>query len=260
VSGAFCRVEREGALTVITINRPEVLNALHPPAQEELSAALDAFAADPAQWVAILTGAGTRAFSAGNDLKYQAAGGPRKRLATGFGGVTARFDLDKPLIAAVNGVAMGGGLEMALACDLIIADADARFGLPEPKVGLAALAGGVQRLARQIGAKQAMGMILTGRHVGAAEAQALGFVNEVVPAGQALAGAKRWAAQILECSPLSVRASKQALMRGLDEPSLAEAIRKEREYPAAKALFESHDYVEGPKAFAEKRKPRWTEC
>ena len=212
------------------------------------------------QWVAILTGAGTRAFSAGNDLKYQAAGGPRKRLATGFGGVTARFDLDKPLIAAVNGVAMGGGLEMALACDLIIADADARFGLPEPKVGLAALAGGVQRLARQIGAKQAMGMILTGRHVGAAEAQALGFVNEVVPAGQALAGAKRWAAQILECSPLSVRASKQALMRGLDEPSLAEAIRKEREYPAAKALFESQDYVEGPKAFAEKRKPRWTEC
>ncbi len=260
MSGSFCRVEREGPLTVITIDRPEVMNALHPPAQEELAAALDAFAADPAQWVAILTGAGTRAFCAGNDLKYQASGAPRRRLATGFGGVTARFDLDKPLIAAVNGVAMGGGLEIALACDLIVADDQARFALPEPRVGLAALAGGIQRLGRQIGSKRALGMILTGRHVGAAEAQALGFVNEVVSAGQALPAAKRWAAEILACSPLSVRASKQALLRGLDEPSLAEAIRNEREYPAALALFASEDYVEGPRAFAEKRKPRWQGC
>ena len=257
MSERFCRVERDGALTVITIDRPEVMNALHPPAQEELSAALDAFAEDPDQWVAILTGAGTRAFSAGNDLKYQAAGGRRWRLDKGFGGMTARFDLDKPLIAAVNGVAMGGGLEIALACDLIVADATARFALPEPKVGLAALAGGLQRLGRQIGSKRAMGMILTGRHVGAEEAHALGFVNEVVPAGQALAGAKRWTAEILACSPLSVRASKQALMRGLDEPTLAEAIRKERDYPAARAMLASEDYVEGPKAFAEKRAARW---
>ncbi len=257
MNGRFCRAEREGALTVITIERPEVMNALHPPAQEELAAALDAFAADPTQWVAILTGAGTRAFCAGNDLKYQASGAPLRRLASGFGGVTARFDLDKPLIAAVNGVAMGGGLEIALACDLIVADARATFALPEPKVGLAALAGGLQRLGRQIGTKRAMGMILTGRHVGAAEAQALGFVNEVVPPGEALEAAKRWAAQILACSPLSVRASKQALMRGLDEPSLADAIRNEREYPAAQAMFASQDYVEGPKAFAEKREPRW---
>ncbi|WP_038200276.1 enoyl-CoA hydratase-related protein [Xenophilus azovorans] len=257
MSDGFCKVEREGALTVITIDRPEVMNALHPPAQEALAEAVDAFAADPSQWVAILTGAGTRAFCAGNDLKYHASGAPRWRLANGFGGVTARFDLDKPLIAAVNGVAMGGGLEIALACDLIVADAQATFALPEPKVGLAALAGGLQRLGRQIGSKRAMGMILTGRHVGAAEAQALGFVNEVAPAGQALAAAKRWAAEILACSPLAVRASKQALMRGLDEPSLAEAIRNERAYPAAQAMFASQDYVEGPKAFAEKRAPRW---
>lgn len=257
MTGNYCRVESEGALTTITIDRPEVMNALHPPAQEELSAALDAFAADPTQWVVILTGAGTRAFCAGNDLKYQASGSPRRRLPSGFGGVTARFDLDKPLIAAVNGVAMGGGLEIALACDLIVADANATFALPEPRVGLAALAGGLQRLGRQIGAKRAMGMILTGRHVGAAEAQALGFVNEVVQPGQALAAAKRWAAEILACSPLSVRASKQALMRGLDEPSLADAIRNERDCPAARAMLASQDYVEGPRAFAEKRKPDW---
>lgn len=256
MNGRFTTVAREGALTVITIDRPQVLNALHPPAQEELSAALDEFAADPEQWVAILTGAGERAFCAGNDLKHHATGAPRPRLPKGFGGVTARFDLDKPLIAAVNGVAMGGGLEMALACDLIIAASHAMFALPEPKVGLAALAGGIQRLGRQIGAKRAMGMILTGRHVSADEAHALGFVNEVVPPGEALAAAKRWAAQILECSPLSVRASKQALMRGLDE-SLADAVRNERDYPASRALFESEDFVEGPRAFAEKRKPRW---
>jgi enoyl-CoA hydratase/carnithine racemase len=253
----FVRVEREGALTIITIDRPEVMNALHPPAQEELSAALDAFAADPSQWVAILTGAGNRAFCAGNDLKYQASGGRRWRLPTGFGGVTARFDLDKPLVAAVNGVAMGGGLEIALACDLIIASDDARFALPEPRVGMAALAGGIQRLGRQVGAKRAMGMILTGRQVTAQEALALGFVNEVAAAGEALAAAKRWAAEILACSPLSVRASKQALMRGLAEPSLAQAVRNEREYPAARAMLESQDYIEGPKAFAEKRKPQW---
>jgi enoyl-CoA hydratase/carnithine racemase len=258
LNGEFVTVEREGALTTITIDRPEVMNALHPPAQEELSAALDAFAADASQWVAILTGAGDRAFSTGNDLKYQASGAKRWRLAKGFGGVTSRFELDKPVIAAVNGAAVGGGLEIALACDLIIASENATFALPEPRVGMAAVAGGIQRLGRQIGAKRAMGMILTGRHVGAAEALALGFVNEVVPPGQALPAARRWAAQILECSTLSVRASKQALMRGLDEPSLAQAIANEREYPAARAMFESQDYVEGPKAFAQKRKPVWS--
>ncbi|MBI5277669.1 MAG: enoyl-CoA hydratase/isomerase family protein [Burkholderiales bacterium] len=257
MSEPFCITQREGALTIITINRPEVMNALHPPAQEALSAAIDAFAADPDQWVAILTGTGDRAFCAGNDLKYQASSGRPRRLDTGFGGVTSRFDLDKPLLAAVNGVAMGGGLEIALACDLIIAAEHARFALPEPKVGLAALAGGIQRLGRQIGAKRAMGMVLTGRQVSAQEALALGFVNEVVPQGEALAAAKRWAAQILACSPLSVRASKQAMMRGLDERSLAEAIANERDYPAARAMYASQDFVEGPRAFAGKRAPRW---
>jgi crotonobetainyl-CoA hydratase len=251
----FLRLERDGKLTVITIDRPEVYNALHPPAHFEFEAVFDDFANDPEQWVAIITGAGDKAFSAGNDLKYQAAGGPRERPSTGFAGLTQRYDLDKPVIAAVNGFAMGGGFEIALACDLIVAADSAVFALPEPRVGLAALAGGLHRLPRMIPQKQALGMILTGRRVPAAEGKELGFVNEVTSQADLMDAAKRWAALILECSPMSVRASKQALYRGLDRPSLAEATATV--YPAVQALYDSADFVEGPKAFADKRAPNW---
>src|SRR5271155_1845984 len=252
----FCRVEREGPLTIITLNRPEVMNALHPPAHFELNKVFDDFAADPGQWVALVTGAGDRAFSAGNDLKYQASGGKMSSPPGGFAGLTARFDCDKPVIAAVNGVAMGGGFEIALACDLIIASENATFALPEPRVGLAALAGGLQRLPRQIGLKRAMGMILTARHVSAKEGHELGFVNEVVPPGEALAAAERWAETICKNSPMSIRASKQAIQKGL-AVSLEQAITEQREYPAVKAMAASQDYIEGPKAFSEKRPPKW---
>jgi crotonobetainyl-CoA hydratase len=250
----FCSTDREGRLLVVTLERPEVLNALHPPANRELAKIFDDFAADPELWVAILTGAG-RGFCAGNDLKYQATGGDMSgQPATGFAGLTNRFDLVKPVIAAVNGVAMGGGFEIALACDLIVASEDASFALPEPRVGLAALAGGIHRLPRQIGVKNAMGMLLTGRRVSAAEGKELGFVNEVVPNGEALAGAKRWAAEILACAPLSVRASKEAAYRGL-ELGLREALASP--YDEMRRMLKSEDFVEGPKAFAEKRPPRW---
>jgi enoyl-CoA hydratase/carnithine racemase len=252
----FIAVERDGPLTTITLNRPEVLNALHSPMHFEMDAALNAFHADPEQWVGIITGAGERAFSAGNDLKWQAAGGEMRAPATGFAGLTSRFDLTKPLIAAVNGVAMGGGFEIALVCDLIVAAEGAVFALPEPRVGLAALAGGLHRLPRAIGVKRAMGMILSGRRVGAKEGYELGFVNEVAP-GEVMAAARRWAALICECGPLSIRASKEAVMRGLDEPSLEAAIKGQRRYEAVAALFHSEDFVEGPRAFAEKRPPQW---
>jgi len=156
----------------------------------------------------------------------------------------------------VNGVAMGGGFEIALACDLIIASENATFALPEPRVGLAALAGGLQRLPRQIGLKRAMGMILTARHVSAKEGFELGFVNEVVPSGEALAAAERWAQSIAKNSPMSIRASKQAIRMGMEVP-LEQAMTEQREYPAVKAMAASQDYVEGPKAFAEKRPPKW---
>ena len=186
----FSKVTRKGPITIVTLSRPEVYNALHTDAHFELNKVFDDFSADPEQWVAIVTGAGDKAFCAGNDLKWQAAGGKRGWDKGGFAGLTSRFDCDKPIIAAVNGVAMGGGFEIALACDLIIASENATFALPEPRVGLAALAGGLHRLPRQIGLKRAMGMILTARHVSAKEGQELGFVNEVVPQGEALAAAR----------------------------------------------------------------------
>ena len=251
----YCKVEDEGRLRIVTLNRPEVMNALNSEASHELEKVWDDFAARGDLWVAIVTGAGERAFSAGNDLKAQAAGkrGPRPR--TGFAGMTLRFDLNKPVIAAVNGVAMGGGFELALACDIVVAAENAVFALPEPRVGLIAGAGGVHRLPRMIAQKAALGIILTGRRVPAQEGRELGFVNEVVPAGQALAAARRWAEQILECSPLAIRASKEAAYRGLDEDTLEKAINTL--YPVQQQNLDSQDYVEGPKAFAEKRKPRW---
>ncbi|MGE5501368.1 MAG: enoyl-CoA hydratase-related protein [Ignavibacteriales bacterium] len=253
----FVRVDREGPVTIVTLNRPEVMNALHSPAHFELDEVFNDFANDPEQWVAIVTGAGDRAFSAGNDLKHQAGGGKMGSPPSGFAGLTSRFDLNKPLIAAVNGVAMGGGFEIALACDIIIAADSAVFALPEPRVGLAALAGGMHRLPRAIGLKRAMGMILTARRVSAAEGQELGFVNAVVPAADLMAEAKRWAQMISECSPMSIRASKEAVMKGLDEPSLEAAIRGQGKYPAIAALFQSEDFKEGPLAFAQKRAPQW---
>jgi len=250
----FVEYEKRDRIAFVTINRPEVMNALHPPANDELSRVWDDFAADPETWVAILTGAGERAFSAGNDLKYTALHGVPRMPKGGFAGLVAREDVWKPIIAAVNGVALGGGLEIALACDVIVASETARFGLPEPRVGLMAAAGGVHRLPRHVPLKIAMGMMLTGRHITAAEAHRYGLVNAVVPPKDLLAAAERWAREILECSPASVQATKQASMQGLAKP-LAEAM--SGSYPLATKLFQSEDVIEGPRAFAEKRKPRW---
>ncbi len=252
----YCKVERDGRILTVTMNRPKRLNALHPPANLELGEVFDEFATDPELWVAIITGEG-RGFCAGNDLKFQAEGKMRGGEAPprGFGGLTARYDCDKPVIAAVNGVAMGGGFEIALACDLIIASEDAKFALPEPRVGLAALAGGVHRLPRQIGLKNAMGMMLTGRSVSAQEGRDLGFVNEVVPAAELLPTARRWAEQICECAPLSVRATKQAAIQGMAYGTIEAAM--DARYDGIRDMVKSEDFVEGPRAFAEKRKPAW---
>ncbi len=251
----FCKVEDDGRVRVVTLNRPEVLNALHSEAHLELEAVWDEFAARDDLWVGIVTGAGERAFSAGNDLKVQAAGKRGKATKNGFAGLCNRFDLNKPLIAAVNGVAMGGGFEIALACDIIIAAENAIFALPEPLVGLIAGAGGVHRLPRMIPQKQALGMILTGRRVSAREGKELGFVTAVVPEGQALAEARRWAEMILAGSPMAIRASKQSVYRGMNEPTLQDAMAAR--YPAQEVNMKSADWIEGPKAFAEKRKPNW---
>lgn len=253
----YCSVEKSGHLTVVTLNRPEVMNALHYEADCELDRVWNEFAADPDQWVAIVTGAGARAFCTGNDLKAHAkAGGPRRFPRSGFGGFSTRFDLDKPVIAAVNGLCMGGGFELALACDLIIAAENALFALTEPRIGLAALAGGVHYLPRAIGLPRAMGMLLTGRRVPAAEGYGLGFVTALAGEGKALDAAREWAAQMLECSPVALRTTKQVARQSLTIPDIETACRFD--YEAAKKLRASHDYLEGPRAFAEKRKPNWT--
>lgn len=253
----FIRVEREARMTIITIDRPEVMNAMHEPARHELLDAVNAFEADDDQMVAIITGAGERAFCAGGDLKDQSEQGRASLRVPPVIGDTlnTRFGLTKPLIAAVNGIAMGGGFETALCCDLIIASETAVFGLPEPRVGICALGGGLHRLTREIGLKQAMGIILTGRRVSAAEGKALGFVNEVTTPQELMPTARRWAEMILELAPLAVRASKEAVYRGLDEPSVEAAMATT--YPFTAAMIASEDIMEGAHAFAQKRKPQW---
>jgi len=238
----------------ITIVRPEKHNAITRDMARELQRVCREIDDNDDIRVATIAGAGEKAFSAGNDLKWTAQHGLPRMPRSGFAALTARFDLVKPIIAAVNGFALGGGLEIALACDLIVAAEHATLGLPEPKVGLMAAAGGVHRLPRQIPLRIAMGMLLTGRPLTAADALRYGLVNEVVPKSELLAAATRWAEAIAECSPLSVQASKQAALGGLGLP-LEEALGKS--YPAVNELFASEDAKEGPRAFAEKRKPVW---
>ncbi len=254
----FVKVERDGHLLIVTINRPEVRNCLHSPAHYELESIWDAFEADRELWVAILTGAGSAAFCAGADLKYVAEqtklGKPFYNPKSGFGGFVRR-ERTKPVIAAVNGYAMGGGTELCLASDLVVADETAQFALSEVKVGVIAGAGGVIRLPRQIPPKVANELIFTGRRMSAAEAKSYGLVNRITAPGEALAGALTLAAEILEGSPTSVRLSIR--MRSQSARHAAEADAMADYYDAIDELISSEDFAEGPKAFAQKRKPEW---
>jgi enoyl-CoA hydratase/carnithine racemase len=256
----FCRVERDGQVLVVTLDRPQVMNALHRTASDELDQVWTEYETDPELRVAILTGAGDRSFSAGYDMREPAE--PRTgseflahRHPRGLGALTLRYGMSKPLIAAVNGYALGGGLELALACDIIVAADHAEFGFPEPRVGRMALEGGMHRLARHVPLKVAMGMLLTGRRISAQEAYRIGLVNQVVPLAELLAAARQWAGQILECAPLSVHATKEAVMDGLNLPLSAAVALVPR--TMSKALV-SQDQVEGVNAYLQRRAPRWS--
>ena len=216
------KYEKKKKIAYITINRPGAMNSLHPPANRELSEAFDDFSEDPDVRVAIYTGAGEKAFCAGNDLKYTAEHGfeaVKKSLFSegaikgGFGGITARFDCFKPVIAAVNGFAGGGGTEIA------------------------------------------MGLMLTGKMITANQAMEYGLVNDVVSSDALMETAERWANEIIECAPLSVMATKACVLQGLDKPTLEEAVKSQ--YPQLSAVLDSEDVMEGSRAFAEKRKPQW---
>ena len=248
-------LRRDGHLLEVTINRPESRNSLHPMANDELDHVFDAYFADDELWVAILTGAGEKAFCAGNDLVYSASGQPMWVPKNGFAGLTGRTSMPKPVIAAVNGFAMGGGCEIAMACHLIVADETARFALSEVRVGLVASAGGLIRLPRTVPVKLATEMILTGRRLTAAEALAYGLVNRVVPAGTAVEGARALAAEIGEGSPTSVRVSLRIMEKTRGIPDVVEAVNYPSE--ALDDLMASEDALEGMTAFAEKRKPQW---
>jgi len=252
----FCRLETEGRVLTVTIDRPEVLNALHREASYELAGVFDEFESNSDLWVAIITGAGPRAFCAGLDLKAQAASGRLPDVPpTGFAGLTQRYGGTKPIVAAVNGIAAGGGFELALACDVVVASETARFSLPEPRIGLAALAGGIHRLSREIPLKHAMGMLLTGRGVMAEEGYTLGFVTEVVRPEELMDAARRWAGDIAACAPLSILATKECAIEGIRHGTVKQAM--EARYPAVERMAASEDFREGPRAFVEKRKPEW---
>lgn len=254
----FITVSKHNHVTRITLNRPQVMNAINQQMHDELQRAFDDFAGDDSQYLGVIAGAGERAFSAGSDLKSIAAQGkPHVYPRCGYAGLIERFDLTKPLIAAVDGVAVGGGFEVVLACDILLATRRSRFGLPEPLVGAVALGGGMHRLARQVGLKQAMGMILTGDIIGAEEAYRMGFVTQLLDHDELDDAIESWCQRILRCAPLATRASKQTVMRGLDETSVQAAMHNQPRYPAFKTWYECSDRVEGAAAFAEKRPPQW---
>ena len=251
----FCLLEKRDHIVEVTINRPEVYNALHPPANDELNAIFNDFATDKDSWVAILTGSGDKAFCAGNDLKYQGSGKKMWIPDTGMAGLTSRFDLEKPIIAAVNGLALGGGMEIALACDLIVATDHAKFGLPEGKVGMFPGGGGIQMLRQQIGRKATAEILYTARQLSAQEAKSLGIVNRVVDIENLMNEARVIASQICECSPSAIRTNKRILNRLDANAGYAKGM--EQNIPEMVKLTQTEDFREGMTAFAEKRKPKW---
>jgi len=247
-------VHRSGHLLEITINRPQARNSLDWAANDELGQIFDAYFGTDELWVAILAGAGREAFCAGADLVRSGADKPMWQAANGFGGLTRRRSLPKPVIAAVNGYAFGGGCELALACHLVVADTAACFALSEVRVGLVA-GTGVVRLPRAIPPKIATEMILTGRRMGAAEALSHGLINRVVDAGAAVEGARALAAEILDAAPAAVRASLQIMAAADGIPDTAAAIADGTAIMAE--LMASEDAAEGRSAFTQKRRPMW---
>lgn len=258
MSGDVIDFSVQAHVAKVTICREAVMNAIDAHTEQRLQETWNCIERDPQVRVVVLTGEGGRAFCAGADMKgssglsgleYWAASRPG-----GFGGIALRDTLDVPVIARVNGLALGGGFEMVLGCDLVIASDNASFGLPEPRVGRLPMDGGMALLQRQIPFRAAMGILLTGRRVGATEALALGIVNEVVPAAGLDEAVDRWVASVLACAPLSLRAIKQMVRRTAHlSAQEAQSLR----LPAVMAAVTSEDSEEGVRAFREKRPPVW---
>lgn len=259
MSGAAVLYEVRGRVALITINRPAAMNAINMDVGTGLSEALRKFSADHELWAAVITGAGDKAFSAGADLKAVAAGEMTRISEAGKPGIAdlLRRYVDKPVIAAVNGYALGGGMEIALSCDLIVASEKASFGLPEVKRGLVAAGGGMLRLPRQMPLKTAMYHVLTGEFMSAADALHWGLVNQVVPHAQVLEKAMALAERICANAPVAVRESKGVIYRSLDAALYLSDEAWAISDAAAARNRSSDDAAEGPRAFAGKRAPEW---
>jgi E-phenylitaconyl-CoA hydratase len=255
---ASVELKMEGQVAIVTLNRPEAMNSVDPEMRAALHQTWERIRTDDEIRVAIIVGAGEKAFCTGSDLKKtmptQDSFARQVFAAPNSGAIIAGLVTDKPLIAAVNGYAMGGGMELALACDIRVCSENAQFALSEVKVGSLPGSGGTQRLPRTIGMSDAMMMLLTGDRVDAAEAYRMGLVSKVVPREQLLDAAREIAAKIAANAPLSVRAIKRLVQQGMDMP-LSHAIDTERYVFGL--LYSSEDRVEGRKAFAEKRKPHY---
>jgi len=258
MASEFILTAVSGGVFTITLNRPDKMNSLTPEMHLALGEAFDRFSADDGAQVCVVQAAGGRAFCAGSDLAAFRADRPGTYPVSGYAGLAQRYDLAKPVIAAVNGACLGGGFELALACDLIVASDKAVFGLPEPKVGLIAIGGGIHRLVRQVGLKRAMLPLLTGRNIPARDGLAMGFVSEVTAPDDLAGVVEAICREIIACAPLAVQLSKEMAMWGLDQPTLAEALARQGEQPAYRRWAQSADAREGPRAFSEKRKPEWT--
>jgi crotonobetainyl-CoA hydratase len=244
----------------ITLARPASLNAVDLATEAELQRIWTELEQNRDVRVIVLTGEGERAFCVGADLKNPSTSGLEYWAAPrpgGFGGIALRETLNVPVIARVNGFALGGGFEMVLGCDLVVACDEASFGLPEALVGRMPLDGGMTLLQRQIPYRQAMAMLLTGRRVSAYEARDMGLVNEVVPRAELDAAVERWVEAVLACAPLSLQAIKQVVKR---TSTLSAADAQAQRLPALVAALQSEDANEGVRAFQEKRKPRWSGC
>ena len=252
--------EKDGRVAIVTINRPERMNAIDPQTSFELLAAMSDFRDDDDLWVAILTGAGERAFCAGNDLVTMSemmAGKvefSREMTRVPFGGITRGFECWKPMIAAINGYCLAGGLEIAISCDIRVAAEHAQFGVPEVTRAIIPGAGGTQRLPRMLPKGIALELLITGGRFDAEWALRYGLVNYVVPADQVMPKARELADAICENGPLAVRAVKESALSGL-EKSLADGLDGENEF--SRKVIGSEDAREGPLAFAQKRKPEY---
>ena len=249
--------QKKGRIAYVTINRPQRMNAVDPDTSRELLQAFSDFRDDDELWVSILTGAGEKAFSAGADLVAMAqalASGDSGLLDVPFGGITREFEIWKPMIAAINGYCLAGGLELALCCDIRIAAEHATFGLPEPTRAIIPGAGGTQRLPRAVPLAFAMEVMFTGSRFDAPTALRFGLVSRVVPADQLMPTVEEVAGKVLECGPLAIRAIKQAVLQGR-QMTLEEGLKLEAQL--SEAVFRTEDAREGPTAFTQKRKPEY---